>query len=962
MRSSRRGQSLVGMTLDGDIQVHSLLSQSETGPTYIAQDLSASTFYELKVFSASWVPRSKTHLMWREHESLEADSRFIKAWRRDRKACTLLRLPKAPLVTEEGIFVLDAGKRIAVAAGSSVRKSNRSLGHASAPVPDFDDETAFPSLGDGTLRTKRAKDTRYIAPAPGNGRIPDATESLNKWLAASESIIQNNSNRQVHHDRNIREATVQPMAQAKEERDDRDQKKERKRKKRAKKKKGREEKGEKEKLEIETVKKTVEENGKMEKEIKKENIEQQHQREEIGQEERKKGEHITLRTTATKSTAESTANLISSKFDSIALLGAAESSPTKNLENIVVPPTNTTMWQRSLYTRLPYSWENATNSSGNGVFAHYGFVDRNQNFNGFLNRSWWSPIIPGKSSFETAHHNQKQKVIVDTTRLYSELPIYYPRGVQAASQETEIRLIELKPEFMGDSIFCNMYCTSLQKKPEFIALSYSWGDVDKTHTIHARGYEVPVTKNLHQALMQLRKPQESAVLWVDAICIDQANVQDRNYQVKQMPKIYSAAQEVVAWLGESRFLGDEAMRLITLAPEDLRKLKRSSVQTVLDDLFSRPYWSRVWVVQELASANRSRRACTLRCGEKSVTLNQFADFLRRILRQIKISELQTIMRPRSLLSLSTQDPSKTFLHNLWESSSLLATDARDRIYGIRGISPKFYRDNIEVDYTIDFETLCRKVMALMVKKERSLDVLCYFHRYTSEATSPSWLRDFSKRNPGIPPDMYSCDKGRKANAEIVNRILRTRGVRIGRVAEIRVFNKTTRKDPWAWMPKTDLKLKSELSAIQDLAFNALQKHHPYENRFLEMFAGGKQQATEQLGKEYHTRWRNIWDKRIAFEKGTVSSDEWERLDESFCSTFARLIGRCVFTTVEGNLGLGPRDMQKNDLVCIIFGCRLPIILRKDGRYYTLIGPAYVDGAMNGKFVQESEKGDRFWIR
>ncbi|PVH91893.1 hypothetical protein DM02DRAFT_620261 [Periconia macrospinosa] len=73
--------------------------------------------------------------------------------------------------------------------------------------------------------------------------------------------------------------------------------------------------------------------------------------------------------------------------------------------------------------------------------------------------------------------------------------------------------------------------------------------------------------------------------------------------------------------------------------------------------------------------------------------------------------------------------------------------------------------------------------------------------------------------------------------------------------------------------------------------------------------------------------------------------------------FGRLIGRGVFTTVEGLVGLCPRDTDEGDLVCILYGCRLPFILRKHGRSYEFIVPAYVDGAMNGEVFHDSQKGD-----
>jgi hypothetical protein len=146
-----------------------------------------------------------------------------------------------------------------------------------------------------------------------------------------------------------------------------------------------------------------------------------------------------------------------------------------------------------------------------------------------------------------------------------------------------------------------------------------------------------------------------------------------------LPKIYRAAQEVIAWLGQGTYTSDQAMELITLPLENPRRQKESDIQKHLNDLFSRPYWSRVWVVQELASANQARRTCTLRCGHKYVTLYQFKVFLGHILRQIHISKLKVVTLPRNMVSLSMQDPNRTFLDVFWQSSSLLASDELDRI-------------------------------------------------------------------------------------------------------------------------------------------------------------------------------------------------------------------------------------------------------------------------------------------
>jgi hypothetical protein len=324
--------------------------------------------------------------------------------------------------------------------------------------------------------------------------------------------------------------------------------------------------------------------------------------------------------------------------------------------------------------------------------------------------------------------------------------------------------------------------------------------------------------------MPLRDPQDSVFIWVDALCIDQAAVQERGYEVKQMQKIYNAAEEVVVWLGESTTLSDYAMELVAMTPETLSKEEHRAKHDTLDHSFFRPYWSRVWVVQELAAAEWTRGACTVRCGAGSFTLAQLKDFVRRMFRSPNINHSKALMRAKALLSLSTQHHNQSFFNVLWASSGLQATEDRGRIYGIRGIPPAFYRDNIDVDYTIGFEKLCTKVMMLMITKERSLDVLCSFRRYDSQSASPSWLRDFRKRDPGIISSIYSADNGQRTreNTKIKNNILRAYGVRISRVDNVFLFNKTAREDHWAWVPRTDLMLPSEVKKIATWAQTCLR--------------------------------------------------------------------------------------------------------------------------------------------
>ncbi|KAF2423735.1 heterokaryon incompatibility, partial [Tothia fuscella] len=85
---------------------------------------------------------------------------------------------------------------------------------------------------------------------------------------------------------------------------------------------------------------------------------------------------------------------------------------------------------------------------------------------------------------------------------------------------------------------------------EYDALSYTWGTEDKTETILCNGVELPITANLFQALRMLRpSAKERRYLWVDAICINQADESEKSDQVWNMLHIYQTARKVMAWLG-----------------------------------------------------------------------------------------------------------------------------------------------------------------------------------------------------------------------------------------------------------------------------------------------------------------------------------------------------------------------------------------------------------------------------
>jgi Heterokaryon incompatibility protein (HET) len=114
----------------------------------------------------------------------------------------------------------------------------------------------------------------------------------------------------------------------------------------------------------------------------------------------------------------------------------------------------------------------------------------------------------------------------------------------------EIRLIELLPGSYNDYICCHMVVVSLDNEPQYKALSYTWGDPKITLPTCVDGHILSFTLSPESALRQFRQRNEIVVLWIDAICINQLDNEERTQQVALMGDIYSQSKEVMIWLGK----------------------------------------------------------------------------------------------------------------------------------------------------------------------------------------------------------------------------------------------------------------------------------------------------------------------------------------------------------------------------------------------------------------------------
>lgn len=178
----------------------------------------------------------------------------------------------------------------------------------------------------------------------------------------------------------------------------------------------------------------------------------------------------------------------------------------------------------------------------------------------------------------------------------------------------EIRILELKKGYIYEKVICNLIVTRVGDVP-FEALSYVWGTKrEPPGTIQVGGHDIAVTNNLEYALQDLRYTDRNRMLWVDAICINQEDIQERNSQVKRMRLIYERARRAVVWLNSSSdhitAIEETKLLLSTLKDEKVHWFPRHGLQHTMDqalqsvmiDLTDSTWWERIWTVQEAAVA------------------------------------------------------------------------------------------------------------------------------------------------------------------------------------------------------------------------------------------------------------------------------------------------------------------------------------------------------------------------
>ncbi|EWG55351.1 hypothetical protein FVEG_17510 [Fusarium verticillioides 7600] len=280
------------------------------------------------------------------------------------------------------------------------------------------------------------------------------------------------------------------------------------------------------------------------------------------------------------------------------------------------------------------------------------------------------------------------------------------------------RLLEIKNGDSNGTIRCTLRSHSLETAPLYQALSYVWGPPATTNgkSIQCNGHDFFVTDNLYGALHRLRKIRDCRLIWIGQICINQNDIQERSQQVSIMRDIYSRAKLVNAWLGVTNLL--ESARVVDIIsvmashswsgmikPEDpvndetLANLglpaQESPTWVALIKMLDLPYFSRVWIVQEIAVAKSYR----ILWGSIIIPGVTFLSSIRGWLLIPRVLNNWTAMGPvkNALSVVLGNHESKDWPYLVSWFVAHEASDPRDKIYAFIGLADQTGY-NIMADY------------------------------------------------------------------------------------------------------------------------------------------------------------------------------------------------------------------------------------------------------------------------
>ncbi|KAI7366880.1 hypothetical protein KC354_g3817 [Hortaea werneckii] len=549
-------------------------------------------------------------------------------------------------------------------------------------------------------------------------------------------------------------------------------------------------------------------------------------------------------------------------------------------------------------------------------------------------------------------------------------------------ESLEIRLLTVYPATDPSEVpvKCSLSHANLGKepKPEYETISYTWGKSTERKTVIVDDIPLEVPVSAERAIRRMRLRDQKRVLWIDAICVNQADTSERNHQVGIMAEIYSNTTQGLIWLGKADDSTEKALESINAACAeacakttdflDLYAEIIGGTSRSLEPLGFAPDFAALCIIGKLEISWANTLRGTVWMIHKARLLPGFMVFLQAATRVLKIWLMTEKMQAGGQISLND-----IMLSSLGSEVG----DERDTVYALLGLWVKLQHQTrlhplLAPDYHKSPDAVICDATRYIVAVDSNLMYLRSLeHRRNPdplEKKLPSWAASWHKAHD-VTYDTINLSLMFNAHgwgwrrhfrppSEDSSRILSVRGKIVEHIRAV-----TEMINPHKTPDHVVAAIEQLETALN--SFNQQDSELSSTSRLGKVLTAGwdhlDKPATDDLSVRRYVDWLKY------LRRENYWPPHWTTVDESEAATLKNAsrydsafwgvcMNRVLFVTASGRLGVGPQTLKENDLVSILYGCRYPVILRQrpnsDG--HELIGVAYVEGIMFGEAVEEAE--------
>ena len=541
----------------------------------------------------------------------------------------------------------------------------------------------------------------------------------------------------------------------------------------------------------------------------------------------------------------------------------------------------------------------------------------------------------------------------------------------------EVRLTTLYPGEFTEDIQTSIHKVPLipENPPIYEALSYVWGSTKNMPDIEIGNDNLAVTENLASALRYLRYREQPRTLWIDAICVNQQDLEERGHQIKRMTDLYRLADRVVVWLGPDQNnsgLGVKTLEHMGSQIEvdwDTFETKPASTESephwsdrdkelpcgevelrAIQGLLGRRWFERLWIQQEILLANR-HAICM--CGSDIIAWQSLRKALHCIHTKILshgagdlIHGLGLASRLAMVYKLACGGSTMSFLNTVEQTRGCRCLDPRDRIYAILSLLGKDDEvAGIEPDYRKEINHVYQDVVLRHIAHTKTIEILRSCGRKNKLSKMPTWVPDWRVESTTYPLNRafasgFSRSTVQYRGPEVLS-VTGTHSVTIQQAIRLKASDYKTMLAAILKISPHDTLERSYVGGGNLLTAYC---HTICASHFDEAFLPPRNDSPQiQQGLDFLFPILSSTNQQIPEHNPSNEARKF------LTAVYYHFQGRSFIKTREGYIGLAPRTAVPGDHVCFLLGCSTPILLRPaPNNRFRVVGECYVHGLMNGE--------------